>query len=89
LQDWDIYKNTYKIMVDEHATFDDPGDPVPSTEGYTLNKDGPPPFYATLGTRGHGLFASRDIKEGEESVHDGSNIDLLVGNSAGIPWNSF
>ena len=82
-QDWDIYKNMYKTMVDEHATFDDP---VPSTEGYTLNKDGPPPFYAALGTRGRGLFASRDIKKGE-LVHDGSNNDLRFPNA--LAWRQY
>ena len=82
-QDWAIYKNMYKIMVDEHAIFDDS---VPSTEGYTLNKIGPPPFYAALGTRGRGLFASRDIKKGE-LVHDGSSNDLRFPNA--LAWRRY
>ncbi len=80
LQDWAIYNNMYKIMVDEQAIFDDL---VPSTEGYTLNKIGPPPFFAALGTRGRGLFASRDIKKGE-LVHGGSNNDLRFPNA--LAW---
>ena len=79
-QDWDIYKNMYKRMVTEHAIFDNL---VPSTEGYTLNKIGPLPFYTALSPRGRGLFASSYIKKGE-LVHSGSNNDLRFSNA--LAW---
>jgi len=73
----------YKRMVDKHAIFDDS---VPSTEGYTLNKIGPPPFYAALSPRGYGLFASSFIKK-RELVQDGSNNDLRFPNA--LAWRRY
>ena len=43
-------------------------DIVLPTDGYNFDGNGnPPPFYASPGDRGRGLFAVRDIKEGEYS----------------------
>ena len=72
MRDWNIYRSLFGTIVDEQSTFDDS---VPPTEGYTLNEDGPPPYYAAHGTRGRGLFASRDIQKGD-LVH-GSKSDVI------------
>jgi hypothetical protein len=83
MRDWDIYQSTFATTVNEHAIF---YDSVPPTEGYTLNEDGPPPFYAAHGTRGRGLFASRGIKKGE-LVHDGSKSDIVFPDA--ITWRRY
>jgi hypothetical protein len=72
LEDWEYLRSKYNEIVDKHAVFNDP---VPPTEGYTMDGNGPPPYYAAHGTRGRGVFASRDIKKGE-LVQDGSRSDV-------------
>lgn len=83
LEDWEYLKNRYIEIVDKHAIFDDP---VPPTEGYTFDENGPPPYYASHGERGRGLFASRDIKVGE-FIHDGDKSDLEF--PGGEAWRLF
>jgi hypothetical protein len=72
MRDWNIYRSLFGTIVDEQTSFNDS---VPPTEGYTLNEDGPPPYYAAHGTRGRGLFASRDIQKGD-LVHS-SKSDVI------------
>jgi hypothetical protein len=67
LEDWEYLRNRYIEIVDKDAVFEDP---VPPTEGYTFDENGPPPYYASHGKRGRDLFASRDIKQGE-LIQDG------------------
>ena len=70
---WQILRDAYIEQVDNEYKFDDP---IPPTEGYTLNENGAPPFYAGMAPgKGRGLFASRDIKKGE-LVHDGTKGDV-------------
>ncbi len=83
MRDWNIYQSLFGTIVDEESTF---YDSVPPTEGYTLNEDGPPPFYAAHGTRGRGLFASRDIQKGD-LVHDGSKSDVIFPDA--ITWRRY
>ncbi|KAL3799886.1 hypothetical protein ACHAW5_004398 [Stephanodiscus triporus] len=72
LADWEYLRSKYIEIVDKHAIFDDP---VPPTEGYTFDENGPPPYYAAHGKHGRGVFASRDIKRGE-FVQDGNKGDI-------------
>jgi hypothetical protein len=72
LEDWEYLRNRYIEIVDKDAVFEDA---VPPTEGYTYDENGPPPYYASHGERGRGLFASRDIKQGE-FIHDGTKSDI-------------
>jgi hypothetical protein len=73
LKFWEFYRDIYKQVVNSEIEFD----PVPPTEGYTMNnKGGKQPYYAKISPgKGRGLFASRDIKEGE-LVHDGNVSDI-------------
>lgn len=73
LKFWEFYRDTYKEVVNRDIDFDS----VPPTEGYAMdNKDGKQPYYADISPgKGRGLFASRDIKEGE-LVHDGNVSDI-------------
>lgn len=80
LEAWQFLRKRYVEVVDEKAaaTFDDL---VPPTLGYTLDRDTgdpiPPPFYAKFSEgKGRGLFASRDIYQGE-LVHDGTHSDVV------------
>lgn len=70
LRDWQLFRSTYRKLVDDTRAFDDA---VAPTMGYSLEDGGPPPFYAghTVDGKGRGIFASRDIKEGE-LTHDGA-----------------
>ena len=84
LEDWQLLQRKYKGVV-RNVIFDDP---VPPTMGYTLGKEGPPPFHAghSTGRRGRGLFASRDIRKGE-LVHDGRHSDISFPD--GMAWRRF
>jgi len=63
LEYWQTLRDVYNSEVDSSVRFDDP---VPPTQGYTLNENGAPPYYAKLSPgKGRGLFASRNIQEGE------------------------
>ena len=87
LEDWVFFRKQYNEMADSTVDFD--SDPVLPTDGYTLTEEGgPPPYYAAHSRegRGRGLFASRDIKEGE-LVHDGTKCDLMFPNS--MAWRRF
>ncbi len=83
LKDWEYLRSKYIEIVDKHAVFDDP---VPPTDGYSFDENGPPPYYASHGVRGRGLFASRDIKKGE-IIHDGERSDIEF--SGGETWRKF
>ena len=72
LEDWEYLRSKFNEIVDKHAVFNDP---VPPTEGYTMDGNGPPPYNAAHGTRGRGVFASRDIEKGE-LVQDGNRSDV-------------
>ena len=64
----------YNSEVDSLFPFDDP---VPPTQGYTLNENGAPPYYADLSPdKGRSLFASRDIMKGElvDGVEGGCDV---------------
>ena len=74
LEQWLYLRMQYNELVDGSVSFNDA---IPPTQGYTLAKNEPPPFYAKLSPgKGRGLFASRDIQKGEV-VHDGSNSDVV------------
>lgn len=80
LEHWHLLRKQFKEFVDGNASFNDP---IPPTEGYTLENSKRAPFYAKLSPgKGRGVFASRDIRKGE-LVHDGSNSDVVFpdGNS--------
>ncbi len=76
--------DTYKEQVDETATFDDA---IPPTEGYTLGNGRPVPYVAGYSSdgKGRGLFAKRNIKEGE-LIHD---IHGDVTFPSGMAWRKF
>lgn len=87
MEDWQILRDKYKEQVDENAKFDDPVLPM---DGYTLhigNKIGPVPYYAKHSPgKGRGVFASRDIKEGE-LTQDGAQSDVLFPD--GMSWRRY
>lgn len=83
LEDWEYLRNRYIEIVDKDAVFEDV---VPPTEGYTYDENGPPPYYAAHGERGRGLFASRDIKQGE-FIHDGNKSDIVF--PGGEAWRLY
>lgn len=83
LDDWDYLKSKYIEIVDKQAIFDDPVSPV---DGYTFDENGPPPYYASHGVKGRGLFASRNIKKGE-TIHDGKKSDIEF--PGGDAWRKF
>ena len=77
LEYWQTLRDVYNSEVDSSFAFDDP---VPPTQGFTLNENGPPPYYADISPgKGRGLFASRDIKEGElvDGIEGGSKADMI------------
>lgn len=77
LEYWQTLRDVYNSEVDSSFAFDDP---VPPTKGYTLNENGPPPYYADISPgRGRGLFASRDIKKGElvDGIESGTKSDMI------------
>eukprot|EP00574_Skeletonema_japonicum_P001032 CAMPEP_0201741814 /NCGR_PEP_ID=MMETSP0593-20130828/47002_1 /ASSEMBLY_ACC=CAM_ASM_000672 /TAXON_ID=267983 /ORGANISM="Skeletonema japonicum, Strain CCMP2506" /LENGTH=359 /DNA_ID=CAMNT_0048236153 /DNA_START=81 /DNA_END=1157 /DNA_ORIENTATION=- len=81
---WESMLDAYNQVVDPAYKFDDE---VPPTEGYRLNEDGLPPYYAKLSPgKGRGLFASRDIQKGE-IVHDGTKSDVVFPNETS--WKRF
>ncbi len=81
---WESMLDAYNQVVDPAYKFDDE---VPPTEGYRLNEDGSPPYYAKLSPgKGRGLFASRDIQKGE-IVHDGNKSDVVFPNETS--WKRF
>jgi len=62
---WNELKDAYRKYVNIY--FDESVSPV---DGYNFDGEGKPqPYHSDNGTRGRGLFASRDIKQGE-LVHD-------------------
>ena len=74
---WQTLRDVYNSEVDSSFQFDDP---VPPTQGYTLNENGAPPYYADLSAgKGRGLFASRDIMKGElvDGVEGGTKSDMV------------
>ena len=77
LEYWQTLRDVYNSEVDSSFLFDDP---VPPTQGYTLNENGGPPYYAKLSPgKGRGLFASRDIKKGElvDGIEGGTKSDMI------------
>jgi len=76
-KDWELMRRKFTEVVDDTKRWDD--DPVPPTLGYSLERGVPypPPYYAEYSPgRGRGVFASRDIAEGE-LVHDGTRSDVI------------
>lgn len=64
---WNELKDAYRKYVDVTIEFDESVSPV---DGYNFDGEGnPQPYHSGHGERGRGLFASRDIKQGE-LVHD-------------------
>ena len=77
LEYWQTLRDVYNSEVDSSFRFDDP---VPPTQGYTLNENGAPPYYAKLSPgKGRGLFASRNIQEGElvDGIEGGTKSDMI------------
>ncbi|KAL7494775.1 hypothetical protein ACHAWT_003348 [Skeletonema menzelii] len=77
LEYWQTLRDVYNSEVDSSVRFDDP---VPPTQGYTLNENGAPPYYAKLSPgKGRGLFASRNIQEGElvDGIEGGTKSDMI------------
>ena len=88
LDDWNLLRETYTLIVDNKKTWNDP---VPPTEGYSFQPDKPvpPPYYAKLSEgKSRGLFASRDIKKGE-LVHNGEISDIFFPGNDAIKWKEF
>lgn len=84
MEDWQLFRDKYKEVVDNTISFDDTMLP---THGYSISEKGqPPPYYAKSGSRGRGLFASRDIKKGD-FIHDGSKGDVLF--PTGMSWRKY
>ena len=86
LEDWNLMRETYTRVVDRNEEWDDP---VPPTLGYSLRPGDPipPPYYAKFSKgKGRGLFASRDIEEGE-LVHDGTASDVIF--PSGMAWREY
>jgi len=70
---WNELKDAYRKYVDVTIEFDESVSPI---DGYNFDGEGnPQPYHADQGKRGRGLFASRDIKQGE-LVHDVSCVDI-------------
>eukprot|EP00984_Skeletonema_dohrnii_P013569 scaffold5612_cov108-Skeletonema_dohrnii-CCMP3373.AAC.7 len=81
---WETMLKAYNQVVDPTYKFDPD---IPPTQGYRLNEDGPPPYYAKLSPgKGRGLFASRDIQKGE-IVHNGTKSDVVFPNETS--WKRF
>lgn len=84
LDDWNFMRRTYTQIVDKTQRWDDDDtDLVPPTLGYSIipGIPIPPPYYAKLSPgKGRGLFASRNIQEGE-LVHDGTVSDVIFPNA--------
>ena len=81
---WETMLEAYNQVVDPTYKFDPD---IPPTQGYRLNEDGPPPYYAKLSPgKGRGLFASRDIQKGE-IVHYGTKSDVVFPNETS--WKRF
>jgi len=81
---WETMLEAYNQVVDPTYKFDPD---IPPTQGYRLNEDGPPPYYAKLSPgKGRGLFASRDIQKGE-IVHDGNKSDVVFPD--GLSWKRY
>mmetsp|Transcript_26984 Transcript_26984/g.45775 ORF Transcript_26984/g.45775 Transcript_26984/m.45775 type:complete len:302 (-) Transcript_26984:162-1067(-) len=88
LDDWNLLRKAYTLIVDSTKTWNDP---VPPTEGYSFEqgKAVPPPYYAMQSEgKGRGLFASRDIKKGE-LVHNGEISDIVFPGYDAIKWKEF
>ena len=84
LADWQFFIDRYKKVVDKDANFDNA---VLPTDGYDFDGNGsPPPWYAAIGKRGRGLFASRNITKGE-LVHDGDRSDFIFPD--GMSWRRY
>ncbi|KAL9186319.1 hypothetical protein ACHAXT_005557 [Thalassiosira profunda] len=89
LEDWNFMRKKFTEVVDNDKEWDDP---VPPTLGYSLERHipVPPPYYAKVSEHavggGRGLFASRDIDEGE-LVHDGTRSDVIFPDA--IAWRRF
>jgi hypothetical protein len=75
LDEWTYMRKLMKLLVDQRLNLDDP---IPPTQGYNHGNTGaPPPYYPQRSDgKGRGLFASRDIKEGE-LVHDGPHSYIV------------
>jgi hypothetical protein len=75
LDEWTFMRNQMKLLVDQRLNLNDP---IPPTQGYSHGNTGaPPPYYPQRSEgKGRGLFASRDIKEGE-LVHDGPHSYIV------------
>lgn len=87
LADWELLRDTFARVVDDHTPWRD--DPVPPTLGYSLapGVPAPPPYYARASPgKGRGLFAARDIAEGE-LVHDGTHSDVVFPDA--VAWRRF
>lgn len=83
---WQIILDAYNKEVDGSYKFDEL---VPPTQGYRFNNEaGAQPYYAkvTKGKKDRGLFASREIKEGE-LVHDGTKSDVVFPDA--MAWRRF
>ena len=92
LDDWNLLRQTYTLIVDNTKKWNDP---IPPTEGYSFEQQGkgvaaiPPPYYAKQSKgKGRGLFASRDIKKGE-LVHNGEISDIIFPGDDAIKWKEF
>mmetsp|Transcript_21968 Transcript_21968/g.46355 ORF Transcript_21968/g.46355 Transcript_21968/m.46355 type:complete len:277 (+) Transcript_21968:214-1044(+) len=84
LEEWQFMRRKYNEVVDASVKFDDA---IPPTLGYTLSGGSPPPFYAKLSPgKGRGLFASREINEGE-LIHIGGKSAVTFPN--GMSWRMF
>jgi len=81
---WQMILDAYNEQVDKSYKFDEL---VPPTQGYRFNEAGAQPYYAKVSDgKDRGLFASRDIKEGEV-VHDGTKSDVVFPDA--LAWRRF
>mmetsp|Transcript_4505 Transcript_4505/g.8366 ORF Transcript_4505/g.8366 Transcript_4505/m.8366 type:complete len:312 (+) Transcript_4505:140-1075(+) len=84
LEDWQFMRGKYIECVNSSFEFDNS---VPPTLGYALVNNVSPPFYAKMSPgKGRGVFASRDINEGE-IVHDGKRSAVMF--PTAVAWRRF
>ena len=86
LESWNLFREKYNEVVDDSFKFDDP---VPPTQGYSIDivNHAPPPFVAKFSPgMGRGVFATRDISEGE-LVHNGNHSAMKFADA--MAWRRF
>ena len=74
-----MIKDAYLRYVDPNEVFIE-SDKTDNGYNFDINEE---LYYAAIGVRGRGLFASRDISKGE-LLHNGIHTDLIFPNAMGF-----